>query len=139
MSPEAVAAPYDRPVALVAVPALSWGSRCRHAGLSLIVLGVTLAGCDLGPGQFSVDPGLYEVYHCNDLVTKLKTLVARESELRSLMAKASEGGGGAVIGELSYRVDYETVLSQEKLLKRVAAEKKCEIALPTFQSDQAVR
>jgi uncharacterized protein YbjQ (UPF0145 family) len=66
-------------------------------------------------------------------------LEARESELRSLMDKASEGGGGAVIGELSYRADYETVLSQEKMLKRAAAEKKCEIAPPTFQSDQAVR
>jgi hypothetical protein len=127
-------------VALVAVPALSWRSRCRrHAGLSLIVLGVTLTGCDLGPGQFGVDPGRYQFYHCNDLATRLKELQKRESELHSLMAKASEGGGGAVIGAVSYRPDYETVLSEEKMLQRTAAEKNCEIASPTFQSDQAVR
>jgi hypothetical protein len=133
--------PYDRPAARVTVPAPSWLSRWCHAYLSLIVVGVTLAGCALGdgPGQFAVDPGLYELYHCNDLVRQLKDLRERESELRSLMAKASEGGGGAVIGALSYRADYETVLSKQKLLMRVAAEKKCEVAPPTFQSDQAVR
>ena len=87
-----------RSLALVAVPALSWRSRCRrHAGLSLIVLGVTLAGCDLGPGQFGVDPGRYEFYHCNDLATRLKELQKRES-VHSLMAKAREGGGGTVMG-----------------------------------------
>jgi hypothetical protein len=127
--------------ARVTVPAPSWLSRCCHACLSLIVVGVTLAGCALGdgPGQFAVDPGRYELYHCNDFVRQLKDLQERESELRSLMAKASEGGGGAVIGALSYRADYDTVLSKQKLLMRTAAEKKCEVALPTFQSDQAVR
>jgi hypothetical protein len=68
--------------ARVAVPAPSWLSRCCHACLSLIVVGVTLAGCALadGPGQFAVDPGLYELYHCNDLVRQLKYLQERESE-----------------------------------------------------------
>jgi hypothetical protein len=134
--------PYDRPAARVAVPGPSWLSRCCHDCLSLIVVGVALAGCTLkeDPGQLGVDPGRYEFYHCNDLVKQLKGLQERESELRSLMAKASEGGGGAVIGALSYRTDYETVLSQQRLLKRTAAEKKCDVAPPpTFQSDQAVR
>lgn len=132
---------HDRPAARVAVPAPSWFSRRRHSGFSLIVVGVTLAGCalDEGPGQFAVDPGRYEFYHCNDLAARLNALRAREKELRSLMAKASEGGGGTVIGALSYRTDYETVLSEEKLLQRTAAEKKCEVAPPTFQSDQTVR
>jgi len=131
---------YDRPAAGVAVPAPSWLSRCCHACLSLIVVGVTLGGCALNedPGQFAVDPGRYEFYHCNDLVKQLKNLQERESELRSLMAKASEGGGGAVIAALSYRTDYEMVLSQEKLLQRTAAEKKCEVAPPTTQSDQTI-
>jgi hypothetical protein len=130
---------YDRPAARVAVPASSWLSRCRHVGL--IVVGIALAGCALSedPGQFGVDPGRYELYHCNDLAAQLKSLQARENELRSLMAKASEGGGGAVISALSYRADYETVLSQERLLQRTAAEKKCEVAPPAVPSDQTVR
>jgi hypothetical protein len=133
--------PYDRPAARVAVPAPPWFSRRRRSGLSLIVVGVAVAGCAVGdgPGQFALDPGRYELYHCNNLVKELKDLRERESELRSLMAKASEGGGGTVIGELSYRADYETVLSQEKLLQRTAAEKKCEVAPPPAQNDQAIR
>ena len=104
-------------------------------------MGVTLAACalDEGPGQFAVDPGRYQFYHCNDLETRWKALQSRESELRSLMAKAGEGGGGAVIGTLAYRADYEAVLSEEKLLQRTAAEKKCDVGPLTFQSDQTVR
>jgi hypothetical protein len=132
--------PYDRPAARVAVPAPSWVSR-RRSALSLIVVGVTLAGCALGdgPGQFGLDPGRYEFYHCNDLVKHLKELQEEENKLRSLMTKAREGGGGTVIGELSYRTNYETVLSEQKMLMRTAAEKKCEVAPPIIQSDQAVR
>ena len=131
--------PCDRRAARGAVPAWSWLSRCRHA--ALIVVGVTLAGCALSedPGQLGIDPSRYEFYHCNDLATQLKSLQARENELRSLMAKASEGGGGTVIGALAYRADYEAVLSEQKMLQRTAAEKKCEVVPPTFQSDQTVR
>jgi len=55
------------------------------------------------------------------------------------MAKASEGGGGTVIGALAYRADYEAVLSEQKMLQRTAAEKKCPIVPPTLQSNQTVR
>ena len=99
-------------------------------------------GCALneGPGQLAVDPGRYEFYHCGDLATRLTVLQARETELRTLMAKAGEGGSGALVGALAYRADYETVLSEEKLLQRTAAEKKCEVGPPpAFQSDQTVR
>jgi hypothetical protein len=132
--------PYDRPAARVAVPAPSWFSRHRRSGLSLIVVG-TLAGCAVGdgPGQFGLNPGRYEFYHCNDLVKHRKDLQEEENKLRSLMTKAREGGGGTVIGELSYRTNYEMVLSEQKMLMRTAAEKKCEVAPHAFESDQAVR
>jgi len=90
-------------------------------------------------GSFIVDPGRYSVYHCNDLVTRLKELQAREKELRDLMDRASEGGGGSVIGALSYRADYEKALGEERVLRRTAAEKKCELGPPAFQSDQIIR
>jgi hypothetical protein len=122
------------------VPPLSWLWR-RRSGLGLLVAGVTLAGCalDEGPGQLAVDPGRYQFYHCNDLAARMGALQSRENELRSLMAKASEGGGGTVIGALAYRADYEAVLSEQKMLQRTAAEKKCPIVPPTLQSDQTVR
>ena len=61
----------------------------------------------------------------------------RENELRGLIEKANESSGGAVIGSLAYRSDYESVLAEEKLLQRTAAEK---IALSQRQrSSKATR
>jgi hypothetical protein len=60
----------------------------------------------------------------------LEFLVGRQKELRELMAKASEGSGGAVIGNLSYRPEYENMLGEEKVLRRAAAEKNCELPPP---------
>jgi len=102
--------------------------------------GMALAGCGGGdgPGSWMVDPGRYEAYHCNDLVTQWKTLTAREKELRALMDKASQSGTGAVIGAVAYRADLESVLTNEKLVQREANDKKCELTT-TFQSDQSIR
>ena len=132
---------YEGAAVRAVVPASSWLLRRCRSGLGLLVAGVTLAGCalDEGPGQLAVDPGRYQFYHCNDLATRMGALQSRENELRSLIAKASEGGGGTVIGALAYRADYEAVLSEQKMLQRTAAEKKCPIVPPTLQSDQTVR
>ncbi len=111
-----------------------------------------------------IDPAHYSVYHCDGLQARLKILQAREQELSNLMLRASEGGGGALIGNLTYRADYENMLAEEKVLRRTAAEKKCELppppqpasstpaaytstpaspaappAGPVFQSDQGIR
>ncbi len=92
-----------------------------------------------GVGPYIVDPGRYSAYHCKDLVDRLKALTTRQTELRDLMAKASEGGGGTVIGTLSYRPEYEKDLGEEKVLRRTAADKKCALEPPTFESDQSIR
>jgi hypothetical protein len=101
---------------------------------------LALAGCGASgdPGAFLIDPGRYDAYRCNDLATRWKVLVAREKELRGLMDKASEGGGGTIIGSLAYRTDYDAALSDEKLLLRTAAEKNCGFN-PSLQSDQSIR
>ena len=91
-----------------------------------------------GYGTLVVDPARYAAYHCKDLLAQRNGLVSREQELRGLMEKASEGPGGGAIAAMAYRTDYETVLSDEKLLQRTLAEKKCELT-PTYQSDQGVR
>lgn len=98
-----------------------------------------LCGCALneGAGTFLADPSHYQFFHCDDLKSQWKTLQAREQDLRNLMDKADEGGA-AVIATLTYRTDYEAVLSEEKNLQRIAAEKKCTLA-PAYQSDQTIR
>jgi len=125
-----------------------------------------LSGCATNDAvtTFMIDPAHYSVYHCDGLQARLKALQAREQELSNLMLRASEGGGGALIGNLTYRADYENTVGEEKVLRRTAAEKKCDLppppqlassppaaytaapaapaapnAGPVFQSDQGIR
>ncbi len=108
--------------------------------LLAVFAALALAGCGLsdGYGALLVDPAQYSTLHCKALVTEWQSLAVREGELRRLMDKASEGGGGTVIGTVAYRSDYEVVLQRQRLLKRVAAEQHCEL-VPTYTSDQTLR
>lgn len=126
----------------VAGPCRRARSRLSTPGLILVLAAGALVGCGVseqGVGTLALNPSQYTIYHCNDLVARLKISIAREKELRNLMDKASESTGGAVIGALSYRTDYETVLSDQKLVRRVAAEKNCQLDPPVYQSDQTIR
>src|SRR5580692_11297870 len=132
---------------IVTEPILALSRRCSaRASRSLLLCaaavaaGMALAGCGggNGPGSWLVDPGRYEAYHCNDLVTRWKALTDREKDLRALMDKASQSATGAVVGAVAYRSDYETVLTEEKLVQREAGDKHCELTT-TFQSDQSIR
>jgi hypothetical protein len=146
----------------VAVEASSRGSASnysRHRRAGPMTLGLicfpafaALAGCSMsdGVGSFIIDPGRYSAYHCKDLVARLKVLLDQEKDLRNLMDRASEGGGGTVIGALSYRADYEKAVGEEKVLRRTAAEKSCELPAATsaapaptaptsYESDKAIR
>jgi hypothetical protein len=125
-----------------------------------------LTGCSTtdAVSTLMIDPAHYSVYHCDGLQARLKALQAREQELSNLMVRASEGGGGALIGNLTYRADYENTLAEEKVLRRTAADKKCDLppppqpasstpaaytaappapapaaGAPVFQSDQCIR
>jgi hypothetical protein len=128
---------------LVPILVLSRRRRARFGRSILLcaaaVAGMALTGCGgNGVGSWLVDPGRYDAYHCNDLVTRWKTLTDREMELRALMERASQSGTGAVVGAVTYRTEYETVLAEEKLVQRDANDKNCELT-KTFQSDQSIR
>jgi hypothetical protein len=123
--------------------ALSRRRRARFGRSFLLcaaaVAAMALTGCGgNGVGSWLVDPGRYDAYHCNDLVTRWKALTDREMELRALMERASQSGTGAVVGAVTYRTEYETVLAEEKLVQRDAGDKNCELT-KTFQSDQSIR
>jgi hypothetical protein len=122
------------------VTASGWPAGAVVRRALVVLLGAGLVGCGSsgGAGSLLVDPGRYSAYHCNDLAARWKVLVAREKELRELMDRADQGGGGAVIGSLAYRPDYDSVLGEERLLQRTAAEKNCS-ATQQFQSDQIIR
>lgn len=105
--------------------------------LTLATLTVASCGSD-DVGAIWNDPGKFTFYKCDDLARRWKELVAREKDLRSLIDKANETSTGAVIGSIAYRTDYDSVLSEEKLLQRAADEKKCVIT-PDYQSDHTIR
>jgi hypothetical protein len=92
----------------------------------VLLAALALAGCAANDsGALLIDPGRYELFKCDDLATRWKLVTGREKELRALMDRASQTGGGAVVGQLTYRTEYETVLSDERLLQRTAAAKNC--------------
>jgi hypothetical protein len=110
----------------------------RGVCLAMCLAGVA-AGCSTSINTYLVDPGQYSAYHCKQLVDRLKQLQTRESELRNLTDKASEGGGGTLIGGMSYRANYEKAVGEEKVLRRTAADKKCALEGPVLESDEVIR
>jgi hypothetical protein len=116
------------------------GFAAIRIAVGCVFAALALAGCGMsdGYGTLLVDPARYSAYHCNDLVKQQATLQKREHELRDLIDRASDGSGGGAIAAMAYRTDYESVLTQEKLLQRAAADKNCEL-VQTYRSDQTVR
>lgn len=119
--------------------------RCRRCGKAVAGAAAAFAvlvvfGCSANQDVTTllVDPGHYSAYHCKDFPPQLTALTTREQTLRNLMDKANESSGGAIVGNLSYRADYEDVLGEEKVLRRAAAEKNCDLTAPTFQSDRTI-
>jgi hypothetical protein len=117
------------------------------AGVAAVALATVLAGCtSKDSGELLIDPGRYAVYKCDDLAARWKIVSAREKELHGLMDRAGQSNGGAVVGSLAYRADYDAVLSDERQLQRTAAEKNCgftfqsgQLQSTQFQSDQTIR
>jgi len=138
---EAVTESYRAGTECRALDGMSLEISMRLSGSILALLtAFTAAGCGMSEdvGMLIVDPGRYSAYHCNDLATRWKQLITRENELHALIDKANESEGGAVVGAVAYRADYQSVLTEEKLVQRAAAEKKCEIGSSIYQSDQTI-
>jgi hypothetical protein len=132
---------------LTGAPSMSWSGRKSWTGrkhvrawagfprllalLAVIGLAGALTGCgSFDGGQLLIDPGRYSIFKCDDLAKRWKTVTAREKDLRELMARASQTGGGAVVGSVAYRADYDAVLSDERLLQHTATEKNCPLPYP---------
>jgi hypothetical protein len=70
-------------------------SECLHLISCAVLLCTSLmmANCGLtadGPGAVFVDPGMYDGYHCDDLIRRWKVLIARQEDLKNLIDKANE-------------------------------------------------
>ena len=98
----------------------------RTAVLAALAL---LAGCAMSDdnlGRMLVAENSYTLYDCDSLADAIKAAVAREQELRGLMAKASTGAGGDLVNSIAYRPEYLEVHGRINELRRTSAEKHCE-------------
>jgi hypothetical protein len=132
----------DFSVAYARPPQRNRRPRTRCLAVLGIVAAGALGGCGTGAGigMLTVDPGRYSVYHCKDFPARKKELATKEKQLRELMERAGESPGGEVVGALTYRTQYEAVLSEEKLVQRAEAAKQCSaVQQPVLQSDQIIR
>jgi hypothetical protein len=93
-----------------------------------LMLAVLLAGCSANLDELVVAPGKFEIYNCDQLAARGRTAVARERELKTLIDKAEEGSGGALVSTIAYRNDYLTVRGELKQLETTAIDKKCDVS-----------
>jgi hypothetical protein len=77
-------------------------------------------------GSVYVAPGRYDLLKCPDLAKRAMTASAREKELVSLMDRANQDPAGPVINAMIYSSELDTVHAQLAMLRKVAAEKKCD-------------
>lgn len=123
--------------------AVSGGVRrvhCELAAALCMVAALALSGCGSsgGPGQLLVAPGYYDAYRCDDLAKAWADLNKREAELAANMDRASKAAAGRIVGDVAYGADYQTVLTQKKMVQQEAVAKNCEL-VHAYQSDQTVR
>ena len=89
--------------------------------------GGVLAGCSSNDttARFLVAPEKYMLYNCAEMARELPGMIAREKELRGLMAKAGTDAGDRVISSLAYDSEYLAIRGSINDLRATAAEKKC--------------
>ena len=119
-------------------------ARSRASALQVVAfaaLAVILGGCSsLSDSTFTVfaDPGKYTYYSCDQINVQTKQWTNREQELRTLMDKAEQSAGGAVVNVLAYRADYVAATEELRILEKTARSKNCN-APPNWGSNSAIR
>jgi hypothetical protein len=115
--------------------------RVRHATLGkpaavlwrwagVVLLTVSIGGCaSVGEDSVSsvlVTPGKYEFYSCQDITNRIRGSRSRQAELEQLMAKSSQGAGGALVNVIAYRSDYLQTRGDLAVLIKAAEDKQCQ-------------
>lgn len=75
--------------------------------------------------RFVVSPGKYEIYTCQQIADQMQKTQSEVARLEGLLARASQGQGGQVIGEIAYGPDYLANTGDLRELRRSAAAKNC--------------
>ena len=102
---------------------------CMTAGCGVDVASMTPIG---GVEASIAVPSKFESYDCTQLQNMSNALVQREWQLRGLMERSSEGGGGTVVNAVVYWPDLASVRADRRLLDKTAARKKCTLKSPAL-------
>jgi hypothetical protein len=126
---------------LTRVSAKDIGVRVGFGAAIAMALACAVGGCSAIPEQaasvFSTSPGKYDMYPCDNIEPQIRSLVARRLELEQLMARASQGTGGAFVSAIAYRTEYEQAGSDLKELAKASADKQCAVG-SKYSSGRAV-
>jgi hypothetical protein len=94
-----------------------------------LLLPLGLAGCGTISEQTAatafVAPGKFDVFTCQQIDERIKTLRQRELELEQLMVRSAQGAGGQFVNAIAYQSDYQQARGELKALLEAAGEKKC--------------
>jgi len=92
-----------------------------------VLLGSVLAGCSTG-GEgmlLLVDSGKYQYHTCGQIADAAKAISGRREELATLIARAEQGTGGAIVGAIAYRTEYTTTGQELQVIEATARAKNC--------------
>jgi hypothetical protein len=100
--------------------------------LAALALCLSLTACASGNHSVMIfaDPSKYEFYNCQQLASARVAAVAREAELKGLIARAEQGAGGVFVGTIAYRPEYASAGENIRAIDLVARNKNCPPPVP---------
>jgi hypothetical protein len=84
------------------------------------------------------DPGKYEYHNCDQILKAGNAVAEREMRLRTLIQKAEQSAGGALVGTVAYRGEHRTVVEELAVIENVSRRKNC-LTPPTWRSSTAIQ
>jgi hypothetical protein len=107
--------------------------------LALMLVGI--AACSTSSNvnmMLFADPGKYDYHNCDQILKAGQAVAEREVKLRTLIQKAEQSTGGAVVGTLAYRGEHRTVVEELAVIDTVSRRKNC-LTPPTWRSTTAIQ
>ena len=74
-----------------------------------------------------ITPNKYQFHNCKQLMDIETGNRKRTKDLEELMAKAAQSPGGAIVGTLAYRTEYQQRLGEKTVVENVIGEKRCRV------------
>lgn len=106
-----------------------------------LALTLSCVGCSTSSNlsvMIFADPGKYQYYTCDQIMTARKTVASREQTLRQLIEKAEQGAGGALVSTVAYRGEHRTVVEELAVIEETSRRKNC-LTPATWGSNTAIQ